>query len=517
MFFSTMQQSYWTAGQEGLTMPKLIGVDIGTTGTKAILIDADGKLISESYQGTTLRSELPGRVEQDANDWWEAVISTIRNCIKGEDNKEDIVAIALSSQGGSMVPVDVKGNPLSNAVIWMDRRGQKQTEDLISAKPENFYYERTGWRLANCLNLVQMKWLKDNNPELFKHSDRFLSTVDFVNHKLTGTYAIDPSNAGMTQLFNILDKKWEREILCDLEIQENRLAEIVESGDAIGKLTAEAALGLGLPEKTLVVSGGHDQYCAALGAGVFNHGDILLSTGTAWVLMGIFDHPVFDTKAFFAPGNHVVKGKWGAIGTVPTAGVALEWYRSNVGLFPDAETPESFEEIDKKALLKKPGAGGVMFYPHFTGSSCPEWNFKNKATILGLELGHDRYDIARAVMEGVVYDVYRMLKAFERQNENVDMLKALGGAAKSALWMGILADVTGLPVYIPAEGNSACFGAAILAGKGTGVFDSMQEGYQRIARKDKEILPDRENHKIYSQLFDLYNNRFEYLKCCYEL
>jgi sugar (pentulose or hexulose) kinase len=502
-------------------LPMLIGVDIGTTGTKAVLMDENGNIISEAYKRYDLYSDKSGYVEQNTEDWWDAVLYTIKSCIKDIGNKSDIKAIALSTQGGSMVPVDINGNPLSRAVIWMDRRGQKQTDDLLSGKDKNFYYYKTGWRLSNCLNLVQIKWLKDNKPELFKSAYKFISTVEYINFKFTDKFVIDPSNAGMTQLFNITDKKWDEEILDDLNIGNEKLGEILESGEVIGTLKSEAAKALELPESVKIISGGHDQYCAALGAGTFNNGDILLSTGTAWVLLGIFSKPIFDTKTFFAPGNHVIQGKWGALGTVPTAGVSMEWFKNNIGLGMDIDggivQTEEYKDIDKKAKSKKPGSEGVMFFPHFTGSGSPTWSMKSKAAVLGLELNHDRYNIARALMEGVVYDINLMLEAMNKRGEKAARLKVLGGASRSSLWVQITADVTGISVFIPESKNTACIGAAILAGKGSGLFSSISEGYDKFKRKEEVIVPDKINHEIYCGLYELYKKRFDFLKSCYDL
>lgn len=502
-------------------MPLLLGTDIGTTGTKTILVNEFGQILASAYKGYRVYAEKPGYAEQEAEDWWEAVVYTIRECIKRIDRKDDIKAISLSTQGGSMVPVDENCRPLCRAAIWMDKRGYSQSKELSLQRDKDFYYMKTGWRLSDGLNLIQIKWLKDNNPEIFKKTHKFISTVEYINCKLMGETCGDPTNAAMTQLLDIKSRKWDSEILEISGIEEKRLGTLTDSGEVVGTLSAAAAEQLGLSRQVKIVSGGHDQYCVALGAGAVNNGDVVLSTGTAWVVLGIFDKPVFDTDTYFAPGNHVVKGKWGALVSVPTGGVSMEWFKENLGLTfrnGDGSTEtEKLGDIDQKALKKGPGSGGVMFYPHFTGSSCPTWSLKSKATIMGLDLSHDRYNIARAVMEGVVYDVNWMLSSLKEQGVSIERLKVLGGASRSSLWTRIVADITGVPVMIPESADMACIGAAILAGVGGGIFKNFSEGCSAMIKRETEVQPDKQNRLMYEELFKKYKIRFGFLKEAYNM
>ncbi|MDD3840779.1 MAG: FGGY family carbohydrate kinase [Clostridia bacterium] len=499
-------------------MQLLIGIDVGTTGTKTMIINEQGNIISSSYKGYDTYSEELNYVEQDAQDWWDAVVYTVRECMYKVENKDRIKAISLSSQGGSMVPVDQNCNPLRRAIVWMDKRAVQQGKDLRKGKPKDYFYKKTGWRLSSGLNLAQIKWVKDNQPEIFKNTHKFLSTIDFINYKLTGEYVIDLTNAGITHLADLEKREWNKEILEEIEIDQTELADLNSSGEIIGNLTKAAAEQLGLPANVKVISGGHDQYCVALGAGAVNKGDVLLATGTAWAVIGIFDQLLFDTKAYFSPGYHVVKDKYGAMSTVGTGGISMEWFRKNIANLikqDDGDQLESYQNINKKAGQKGIGADGLMFYPHFLGSGCPTWSSDNRATILGLDLSHDRYHIARAIMEGVAFEANWILEALKEKDVTINKLKMLGGATNSKLWTQIIANITGVPIIIPEISDAACVGAAMLAGLGIGMFEDAQKAYQAMVKDEREILPIKEQAQEYKALFQQYKKRFYYLKQLY--
>jgi sugar (pentulose or hexulose) kinase len=498
----------------------LLGIDVGTTGTKSILLDEEGHIVSSSYRKYSRFCTENGHVEQEAEDWWKALSYTVRDCTKDLDSKDAVKAISLSTQGGSMVPVDVDGNPLANAVTWMDTRGAEQHEALLKLNGEDFYYLRSGWRLSNSFNLIQIVWLRDNVPEVFEKAARFLSTIDFINRRLTGEFRVDPTSAGMTQLFNIVEFKWDERLLALAGLSKERLPEITNSGEVVGTLSRNAALDLGLSNAVQVVSGGHDQYCAALGAGAIDTGDVLLSTGTSWVILAVTDHPVLNTEFYPSPGRHVVEGKWGVISHTPTGGAAFQWMRDNMAACrvntDRSARLETFAEIDERVSRKKPGASGIFFHPYFAGTACPTWSLKSRASIIGIDLSHDRYDVFRAVMEGVTYEVKWMLDVLEDMGLSGRRLVVIGGAAKSEVWLKIISDITGLDVEVPDYRDTACIGAAILAGKGSGVFSSIEEGYRVCKRKVESVHCTMAHRKTYSDSYRQYREWFHLLRQAYE-
>lgn len=490
----------------------VLGIDVGTTGTKSILINDKGSIIKSAYKAYGLIKSANNVVEQKADDWWHALVSTVRECtgeLKDKD-KESIKALSISSQGGSMVPVNRDGNPLYNVIVWMDNRGAKQQTDLLNLHNDEFYYKKTGWKLSCGGNLIQIRWLKENKPDIFSRAHKFLSTIDYVNYKLTGNYAIDPSNAAMTNLMDIQKTAWDDCLLDAAGISEARLAGISGSGEVVGRLTAEAACQLGLSTSVEVISGGHDQYCAAIGTGAVEAGQLLLSAGTAWVLVGVFDEPVFNPETYIGIGRHIVKGLWGALVSVPTGGVAMEWFKENFGARlvsggQDAGVlDESLQDIDSKASGLMEKAGNVYFYPYFTGSGYPNYNMDVKTALIGLGLEHDRYDMALAVMEGIAFEINHAIEEFREKGCKLDNLRMIGGGSKSVLWTEIIANVTGIPVIRLKQAEAACAGASIIAGVGCGMFKDYADGYSRIGREEIIVGVDGGKREFYKAKYERY-------------
>lgn len=498
----------------------LLGIDIGTTGTKTVLINDKGIKLKSHYKSYDLIKSFNKVVEQKASDWWDALVLTVKECTNEIPDKKNIVALSISSQGGSLVPVDKNGDPLSNVIVWMDMRGVKQQRDLLKLHSDEFYYKKTGWKLSAGGNLVQIRWLKENRPGIFERTYKFLSTIDYINYKLTGNYVIDPTNAAMTNLLDIQKGAWDNELLEAAGINEERLPQILESGNIIGELTPEAASQLGLDTSVKVISGGHDQYCAAIGTGAINEGELFLSAGTAWVLLGVFSKPVFNTKTFISPGRHIIKGLWGALISVPTGGVSMEWFKDNFGAsIIDLENEihtESLKDVDYKASMVMERAKNVYFYPYYNGSGYPNYNMDVKASFMGLGLEHNRYDMALAIMEGIAFEINHAVEEFRERGFKLDCLRMIGGGSKSKLWTEIISNVTGTSVITLKETEAACIGAALIAGVGSGIFKNYQEGYNRINKEENIVYVDGVKRELYKQKYAKYRQGIKAIENYYK-
>ncbi|NLO82385.1 MAG: hypothetical protein GX094_04915 [Clostridiales bacterium] len=497
----------------------ILGVDIGTTGTKTIVVNPEGEILAIAYKGYPTYTLHNTWAEQDAMDWWDAVVATIRECIRDEEIRKNIVGIGLSSQGGSLVPVDDHGKPLRKSITWMDQRASAQYEELRKKNLDDYVYRTTGWKLGSGLNALQILWLRENEPDLFRRTYKFLSTIDFIAYKLTGEFAIDPSSAGITQLMNIHQKKWDSDIMDRVGIREDKLPLLMDSGNVIGKLSETAREELGLAENVIVVAGAHDQYCSATGAGVVGTEDILLATGSAWVVLGVSDSYKEEFHDHIAQSRHAAEEKWGTLVSMGPNGRVMEWFKDNLGKEvvnnDGSKYVEEFGQIDGKAAEKPPGANGLMFYPSFSGVYYIDKAKLNKGTILGLAFNHDRYDIARALMEGVAFDVRSVIEIFYPQTFKKGTLVMAGGAAQSILWPQIIADVMGVLINIPKVKHTSCLGAAIIAGKALKWFPTIIEGSRRLVSYIDTYEANPDNVEKYQQLFTQYKKQLKLITECY--
>ena len=477
----------------------LLGIDVGTTGTKTLLFSTDGELLGHAYRGYEMSNPQVGYSEQNAEDWWNAVCQTVREVCADPQIGKAVADISLSLQGGTMVAVDKDRKPVRPAMVWNDGRGSAQMEAYIREVGEaETMYQKTGWRLGRAMLAIESRWMRDNEPELFEKTAMFLSVPDYISMKMTGIPAVDMSDAGNNQFANIRAGCYDPELLEFAGITEDQLPKLVHSGDVIGNLTAEAAEALGLSTDCVLVAGAHDQYAVALGAGATKDGDILIGSGTCWVVTAIGDEPAFETG--LAQSIAAVPGKWGSLLSLSSGGVCLEWWRKNLTVASDGSLLP-FDVINEEVAKRKAAEDGLFFYP-FSANAAPDRKFQ-KASFIGLDLSHDRFDIARAIMEGVAFQAIWMMESFKTKPSK-EGLKLAGGASKSALWCQMVADIANLPVRIPEVADLACVGAAILAGTGCGIYSNVEEGYKCLAVRERVIQPDPARAQMYAKLYAQY-------------
>lgn len=480
-------------------MKYLLGIDVGTSGAKTLLFSESGDVLAHAYRAYPMYTPELGFSEQNAEDWWQAVTETIREvCVEPEISKR-VVAVSLSTQGGTMVALDEKNRQVRPAMVWNDRRCTLEREAYLNEiGPALTLYEKSGWKLGTGLNLLQIRWMRDNEPENFAKTAMFLSVPDYISLMMTGIAAVDLSNVGINQLADIRKAAYDEELLRFAGITEDKLARIVRSGEVIASLTPKAAEETGLTSDCVLVAGAHDQYAVALGAGAYKAGDILIGSGTSWVCTAISDEADFESG--LSQSVAAVPGKWGSLWSLSSGGVCLEWWRRNLAVGTDGK-PLSFELIDQEVEKRKAAEEGLYFYP-FSGRSSLSKDFE-KASLIGMDLKHDRFHVARAIMEGVSFQIIWMMEAFKVEPSK-EGLKLAGGASKSRLWSQMVADISNLPVRVPEVADLACVGAAILAGVGSGVYRNAEEGYQRLAVQERVLRPWPEAVSSYSKLFEEY-------------
>lgn len=464
----------------------VIGLDIGTTSTKAIVVDQLGAIRGSGQKAYKLIAN-GACIEQDAEEWWEAAKTAVSMALNGLQ-ASDVRGISVSTQGATMVTVDEKGNPLGNAITWLDQRALNEVKYIRKTLSDEYIYKTTGWKLAPSMDAAKITYLKWKNQ--YPQSYKYLSTLEFINYKLVGRMVIDPTNAGIRQLFNIHTGEWDEKILNVINCSENELPEICETGEYLGNLTERAANELGLSKSVKVYNGAHDQYCASLGSGSIHPGDMFISTGTTWAVMGISERPLL-TNTFLAACPHPIKGFFGNMASLGGAGVSYQWMKDSV------LGGESFDEINVNCEKRIGKYFDLIFVPFLSGAVYPYWVQSAKGAFCGMKLEHDRYDMALSVMEAAAFSVKTTIEDFCANGQPVQCIKIMGGATKSKVWMGILKSVLGITIEKLGFTDVCALGAAAVALVSMGEFKNYNEIIN--ATVDCEEVEDMGYPKTYFQ------------------
>ena len=492
-------------------MDLLLGLDVGTTATKELLFDLAGNVVASASCSYGLIVPRPGWVEQDPAELWRGVVETSQAVLSQIGSEDRIVALSQSSKAGTTIPADAKGQPVCNAISWMDERAGEQAQRVQQRWGSNFIKTTTGWMLWEGLPLQHIAWLRENRPDIFSAARHFFFVNDFITYRLTGRLCMNPSDAGITQLMNVATGDWDERLLDIAGIERGQLSPMLPSGHVVGALIPAASEATGLPQDVLVVNGAHDQYCAAVGTGVTRPGPTMLSSGTAWVILAVPESLEVGLGSGMNISCHAVEGRWGAVRSLGGVGTSLEWLLDNVWGGGDAEGKRGdlYDSINQGAARSSPGANGLFFLPPTGGHASSIGT--GRGGFVGLSLSHSRNDLARAVMEGVAFELRWALEEIQQAGVRVAEFKMVGGAAESPLWPQIVADVTGVPVALPTVKQAAGRGAAILAGVGAGLFSDPEAGFVAFRGQETRLEPASENRKPYDDLFRTYQDLYRLL------
>ena len=483
----------------------LIGLDIGTTGCKAALFDEEGALLGSASREYHVDVPRPTWAEQDAEHVWALAQDVLRKVIAG---RQVVAAIGLSVQGEAVIPVDEAGRALRPAILGMDTRTDPQNAWLRERFGARWLFERTGMPVHTINTLPKLLWLRTHEPEVWARAARFLLYEDFLIHKMTGRAVTSQCLASRTQLFDLRAGGWSPDILAALGLDPSRLAVPHPSGTAVGSMHADLAARLGFAEPPLIVTGGHDQACGALGVGLTQPGRAMVSTGTAEVVEIALGQPAINEALY--EGNisvyaHPVPGLYLAMTLNHSGGLLLRWFRDTFCAEEKARAQGSGQDAYDLILADAPQTpSDLLILPHFAGSGTPTFDTASKGAILGMTFATTKADIARAILEGLTYELRVNLDLLRAGGVVIDELRAIGGGARSPLWVQLKADITGIPVAVPRVTEAACWGAAILAGVGAGRFASAAEAAEATVRLDRYVYPDSERRAIYEQRHALY-------------
>lgn len=481
----------------------LLGIDIGTSACKVAVFEKSGKVIAQTNKPYKLYYPNPGWVEQNPDEWWNAIVDGIKEILKTV-SADDIAGIGIDGQSWSAIPVDKDGNCLHNTPIWMDTRARDICERVVSEVGFDEIFEVAGNGFEPAYTTPKMLWFKENKPEIYNNTYKFLQSNSYIGMKLTGNMTQDLSQGYGIHFFDMKKCQYDEKLAGKLGLTVDKVPELVECHSVIGEVTEEAAKITGLAVGTKVVAGGLDAACGTLGAGVYKKGQTQEQGGQAGGMSICLDEAVAHPKLILSP--HVVPGHWLLQGGTVGGGGVLRWFKSELG------KNESFDELTALAENIAPGSDGVTFLPYMAGERSPIWNADAKGVFYGLGFDKTKGHMVRAALEGVAYSLEHNLRTAAQTGVEVGELLAMGGSANSILWTQIKADVTGKVIKVPASDTATTLGAAILAGVGIGMYESFESAVKETIVVTREQKPNMENHEKYKKSMELYLELYEDLK-----
>ena len=469
------------------------GLDIGTTGCKLSVYDSCGKFIKNTY--CEYESERNDAVQQiDAGSVWEAV----KKVITKTASEVKLDAMGVTSFGESFVMLDEDDNILMPSMLYTDKRGSEEykvfeglkTEEITGAKPHGMY------------SLAKIMWVKKNMPEIYEKTKRILLFQDFIVYKLTKNAQIDYSLACRTMGFDIKNKCWSQKMFDIAGVDIEKMSKPVAGGTIAGKISSPE---LDIGDVT-IVSGCHDQLAALIGAGVSGVCTAIDGTGTVECITPVLDK-IPQNSEFYSMGYtivpHILKDKYVCYAFSFTGGAALKWYRDN--FMPQ----QSYKELDEKTKDKPTG---ILIMPHFAGAATPYMDENSKAVFSGITLGTDKYDIYKAIMEGVTFEMLLNLENLDKNGIRIDKLYAAGGGANSSVWLQIKADILNKEIIALDAPEAGAMGTVMFAGKAVGAFESMESARDIMVREKKRYYPDKAKHEEYMKYYEKYKQIYEFGK-----
>ncbi|MEM2637027.1 MAG: FGGY-family carbohydrate kinase [Candidatus Korarchaeota archaeon] len=497
----------------------LLGLDLGTTTAKATIYDVNGNFISGEVVEYPIYTPRAGWAEQEATEWWEAIAKATKIATSKIDPRQ-IKGISVSGQREGVALVDREGNPLSRVIIWMDRRSVPQAEKLKQTFSEREIYNITGLKIDSTFTAPKLLWIKENQPELLQKTYKLLQPKDFIVFKLTGRMITDKSVASRTLLFDIHKRQWSAKLFDEFGIDMTLFPESLDSWEIAGEVTKDAAEKTGLVPGIPVLAGGGDRPIESFGTGLTSSDSVCESTGTGLSITVALDKIIESEKMLFSIGVHVLPGKWALEGGMGVVGSVLRWYRDNFG-HSEKELGEymgirSYELMDMAVERIPPGSDGLIVIPMFMGARVPRWNPAVRGVIFGLTLSHTRMHIARAIMEGAVYELRFLLETLEKIGLSFKEVRHSGGGSKTPLWNEIKANILKKRAVVMQERDAGGLGNAMLAGYGTKVFSSPEEAARTMTKVEAVIEPDPNIVQIYEAYYQFYLELVERLMDLYQ-
>ena len=498
-------------------MEYLIGIDLGTSGTKTVLFDRNGGVAASALVEYPMYQERNGWAEQDPADWWHAAAETIRSVLEqSKIDPSDVKGIGISGQMHGLVMLDKDGKVLRRSIIWCDQRTGLECEEITERVGAKRLIEITANPALSGFTASKILWVRKHEPELYAKCAHILLPKDYVRYMLTGDFATEVSDASGMQLLDVPNRCWSLEVLEKLDIDPALLAKVYESPEITGVVHAEAAQLTGLAAGTPVVGGAGDNAAAAVGTGVVVNGKAFTTIGTSGVVYAHTDEITIDPKGRVHTFCCSVPGAWHVMGVTQGAGLSLKWFRDNFCV-SEKETAASMDVdpyylMDKEAELSPIGCNRLLYLPYLMGERTPHLDPDCRGVFFGLSAMHTRRDLLRAVMEGVTYSQRDSVEILRGMGVDIGEMMACGGGGSSPLWRQMLADTYNCPVKTVASKEGPALGVAILAGVGAGLYPSVQEACEKMIQTNPPQEPILENVPKYEKFYQMYRSLYPVMK-----
>jgi xylulokinase len=488
----------------------LLGIDVGTGGTRAVVIDERGRLeASATAEHEAFASAMPGWAEQHPEDWWRAASLAIRAALAAANMRGDqIGAVGFSGQMHGAVMLDAGGKVVRPALIWCDVRTQAQCDQLNARIGADRIIQLTCNPALPNFTLTKLLWVREHEPANWARVHSILLPKDYVRFRLTGERATDVADASGTLMLDVARRTWSNEFLRAAEFDRSLLPSLFESPEFCATVSATGAEATGLAPGIPVVAGAGDQAAGAVGMGVVSAGAVSATIGTSGVVFAATDHPALDPRGRLHTFCHAVPGRWHVMGVTQAAGLSLRWFRDQLARDVRPAVGDPYNALTDEAAAAPPGCDGLFWAPYLMGERTPHLDAYARGAFIGLSASHTRAHLIRSVLEGVAFSLKDTFTIFEELNGPVKKIRLGGGGARSALWRRIQADIYGREVEILAAEEGAAFGAAILAGVGARVWNSVDEACDAVIQPTCRVHPDptasgllNENYKTYRRIY----------------
>lgn len=505
-------------------MTHYLGIDIGTTGTKTLLIDAAGNVVCEANATYPMEQPRPGWTQQNPDDWWRATVATVREVMsKSKLAPSDVAAIGLSGQMHGSVFLDKNNQVLRPALLWNDQRTEAECGEITTkAGGRKALIRQVANPALTGFQAPKILWLRNHEPKLFAKLSKVLLPKDDVRRRMIGDYVTEVSDASGTLLLDVIKRRWSGTLLSKLDLDESLLPRVVESEDVTGTLTSAAADELGLTTKCKVVGGAGDCAAGAIGNGVVRAGLLSTSIGTSGVMFVHSDQPQYDSLGRLHTFCHAVRGKWHMMGVNLTSGGSLQWWVENVlaahasgATASAAENAKAFHAATDEAAAVAAGSGSLLFVPYLNGERTPHADPHARGAFVGLNLTHKRGHLTRSVMEGVTLALRDSLEIIQSLDVPVTEIRASGGGSKNPLWRQMQADVFGQKITTLKVEQGPAYGVALLAAVGDGAYKNIEQACKATIEVASHTAPDRKATKVYNSLFPIYRRLYGSLKDSY--